>query len=39
PEGLHHSVSGTDLCLEFTLPAGSYATVLLAEFMKSSAGS
>jgi tRNA pseudouridine13 synthase len=35
PEGLQHRVSGKDLHLEFTLPSGSYATVLLAEFMNS----
>lgn len=35
PEGLSHRQSGKDLYLEFSLPAGSYATVLLAEFMNS----
>jgi len=35
PEGLQHKASGKDLLLEFTLPSGSYATVLLAEFMNS----
>ncbi|NQU63009.1 MAG: tRNA pseudouridine(13) synthase TruD [SAR324 cluster bacterium] len=35
PEGLLHRLSGKDLLLEFSLPAGSYATVLLAEFMNS----
>ena len=33
PEGLQYKVSDKDLHLEFILPSGSYATVLLAEFM------
>ncbi|MCP4756782.1 MAG: tRNA pseudouridine(13) synthase TruD [Proteobacteria bacterium] len=34
PEAFSHSLEENCLNLEFVLPAGSYATVLLAEFMK-----
>ncbi len=34
PGDLVYALSGKDLCLQFTLPSGSYATVLLAAFMK-----
>ncbi len=34
PQGLSAQLSGNDLFLEFSLPSGSYATVLLAAFMK-----
>jgi len=34
PEGLQWELAGSDLLLQFALPSGSYATVLLAAFMK-----
>lgn len=33
-EGLRWAVDGNQVCFEFSLPAGSYATVLLREFME-----
>ncbi|MFH2129414.1 MAG: tRNA pseudouridine(13) synthase TruD, partial [bacterium] len=38
PVEFSYQLSGNDLQLAFTLPAGSYATVLLAEFMNSRKG-
>jgi len=35
PAGLRHTLAGGDLTLEFSLPAGSYATVVLRELVRS----
>jgi tRNA pseudouridine13 synthase len=37
-EGLQSAFEGEDLCLSFTLPAGSYATGVLRELLKPGAG-